>query len=151
MDCPIDALTMGETLEIIDKSISQRKGIRHVVINAAKIVNMRRDYKLRESISSCDIINPDGQSIVWASRVLGKSIPERISGIDLMQSVVKLAQKKNYKIFFLGASEDIVNRVVKKYSSIYSSSIIAGYRNGYFKEADEIDIVNEFTFITEVI
>ncbi|HMI79432.1 MAG TPA: WecB/TagA/CpsF family glycosyltransferase, partial [Ferruginibacter sp.] len=127
---PVDALTMQETLQLIDKSIIERKPIHHVVINAAKVVNAQKDPGLKESIVNCDIINADGQAIVWASRLFNTPLPERVAGIDLMEALVKLSAEKKYRIFFLGAKEEIVKAVVEFYSKLYNKDIIAGYRNG---------------------
>lgn len=139
---PVDSLTMGETIRLIDDAIEHDKRINHVVINAGKVVAMQTDKQLFSSVVGCDIINADGQSIVWAARFLGKHIPERVAGIDLMHKLVELAYKKSYKCFFLGAKEEIIKKVVDIYTEKYDSSIIAGYRNGYFSEEEEPDIAN---------
>lgn len=136
-DIPVDALTMEETLHLINSSIVEKRPIHHVVINAAKVVNAQKDMVLKESIVNCDIINADGQAIVWASRLFNTPLPERVAGIDLMESLVKLSAQKKYRIFFLGATEEIVNTVVNFYSNLYGKDIIAGYRNGYFKKEEE--------------
>lgn len=134
---PVDPLTMQETIELIDKAIIERRSIHHVVINAAKVVNAQNDEALKESIVSCDIINADGQAIVWAARFLNNRLPERVAGIDIMENLVKLAADKKYRIFFLGAKEEVVKEVVRRYSSMYGKEIIAGYRNGYFTNDEE--------------
>ncbi len=144
-DIPVDALTMEETIQLIDRSIVERKPIHHVVINAAKVVNAQKDERLKESIINCDIINADGQAIVWASRLFNTPLPERVAGIDLMESLVKLGAKKKYKIFFLGATEEIVNTVVNFYSNQYGKEIIAGYRNGYFKKDEEQAVAKQIS------
>jgi len=143
LNCPIDKLTMPETLSIIDKSIQDKVALHHVVVNAAKMVNMQKDKELYDSVVSSDIINPDGQAVVWASKILNQPLPQRVSGIDLMQNLVQLAYEKKYKVFFFGAKEEIVKSVVDRYISMYSSNIIAGYRNGYFSKDDEVDIAQQ--------
>jgi len=140
---PIDVLTMKETLSIITNAIDNKKPVHHVVVNAAKIVNAQKNKELRESITQCDIINADGQAVVWASKILKQPLPERVAGIDLMEELVKLSSKKKYTIYFLGAKEKVVKSVVDKYAETYGSQIIAGYRNGYFSKDDEIDIAIE--------
>lgn len=136
---------MDETLFVITNSIEKNKQIHHVVVNAAKIVALQKDFKLRESVNSCDLINADGQAVVWASRILGQPLKERVAGIDLMENLVELAHKKNYKVFFLGAKEQVVSKVVSIYSDKYSNDIIAGYRNGYFDENQEQDIAKQIS------
>ena len=140
---PIDSLTMKETIELIDDGIRKNERINHVVVNAGKVVSMQKDKELFESVVSCDIINADGQSIVWAARFLGQNLPERVAGADLMQHLVKLAYEKSYKCFFLGAREEVVRKVVEMYEQQYGSSIIAGYRNGYFSTDEESSVAKE--------
>jgi N-acetylglucosaminyldiphosphoundecaprenol N-acetyl-beta-D-mannosaminyltransferase len=87
LNIPIDAITMKQTLSKIEEAIVNGKQIHHSVVNAIKITKMQSDIKLRESVLSADLINADGQSIVWAAKLLGKKIPERVTGIDLMEIV----------------------------------------------------------------
>lgn len=134
---------MEQTVDIIDHAITERRTIHHVVINAAKLVNAQKDQELKRSITDCDIINADGQAIVWASRFLNVPLPERVAGIDLMDELVKLSSRKRYKVFLLGAKEDIVQKVAKTYRERYGNDIIAGYRNGYFKKEEELQVAKQ--------
>ncbi|HEX2920167.1 MAG TPA: WecB/TagA/CpsF family glycosyltransferase [Bacteroidales bacterium] len=137
MGIPVDSHTMEETIARIDEAIISGEHIHHVVINAGKVVSMMKDKELFNSVLSCDIINADGQSIVWAARFLGNRLPGRVAGVDLMQELIKLAALKGYKCFFFGAREEVVTMVVKRYTEEFGPQIIAGYRNGYFNEAEE--------------
>jgi N-acetylglucosaminyldiphosphoundecaprenol N-acetyl-beta-D-mannosaminyltransferase len=140
---PIDNLTMQETVDLVDDAIRNRKHLHHTVVNAGKIVAMHENPELRESVVNADIINADGQAVVWASRLLGQPLKERVAGIDLMERLVEMAFRKNYRIFFFGAKEEIVKKVVDNYSQKYSPGIIAGYRNGYFKKEEERAIAKQ--------
>lgn len=143
LNTTIHNLSMQETLQIIDNTISQGKQLHHVVVNAGKIVAMQKDLQLRQSVNESNLINADGQAVVWASKVLGKPLKERVAGIDLMANLVQLAHDKNYKIFFFGAKEEVVKKVVDTYRKQYSPNIIAGYRNGYFRKEEERSIAKE--------
>lgn len=143
MNSPVDVLTMKETLHLIDDSIRDKKPIQHIVVNAAKLVHMQTDTELYQSVVASDIINADGMAVVWASELLGNPLPERVSGVDLMQELVLLAAEKKYKIFFFGGKEEVVSEVVRKYTSIFGEEIIAGYRNGYFNKEQEVDIADQ--------
>lgn len=140
---PVDAFSMDDTIQRIDEAIETKKRINHVVINAGKVVSMQKDINLYNSVVSCDIINADGQSIVWAARFLGKYLPGRVAGIDLMQELVHLSALRKYKCFFLGAREEVLRKVVSIYSDKYGSSIIGGYRNGYFTETEEQEVAKQ--------
>jgi len=135
---PVDAITIKETVARIDKAVSNNENLNHVVINAGKVVMMEKDRALYNSVIKCDIINADGQSIVWAAGFLGKKIPERVAGVDLMQELVRLAFEKRYRCYFFGAKEEVVKKVVEVYTEKYGPEIIAGYRNGYFKKEEEL-------------
>jgi N-acetylglucosaminyldiphosphoundecaprenol N-acetyl-beta-D-mannosaminyltransferase len=142
---PVDVITMEDTLEKVEDAVVNNKCIHHSVINAGKVVLMQKDQVLTQSVISADLINADGQSIVWAARFLGLRIPERVAGIDLMENLISLSYKNNYKCFFLGASKEVIEALVLKYSKQYSKNIIAGYRNGYFNSDEDKDIVEEIT------
>lgn len=142
-DIKVHNLSVVETLEFISKTVKENKQIHHTVINASKVVGMQVDEALKESVLAADLINADGQSIVWASKILNRPLKERVAGIDLMESLVELAYKENYKIYFLGAKEEVVTKVASLYSSKYSPSIIAGFHHGYFDEKYESSIADD--------
>ena len=145
LNIPIDAITMQETLERVEKVIVANKQIHHTVVNASKIVLMQTDKELAKSIIDADIINADGQAIVWAANLLGKKLPERVAGIDLMEELVKRSFEKGYKCFFFGAKEEVVTKLVAIYKKQYSNDIIVGYRNGYYDTSQEENIANKIT------
>ncbi|MEX2592079.1 MAG: WecB/TagA/CpsF family glycosyltransferase [Anditalea sp.] len=140
---PVDVLTMHQTLDIIHKAIAGKKPVHHVVVNAAKMVNAQNDKELRDSIINCDIVNADGQSIVWASHFLNKPLPERVAGIDLMENLIGSAGRKGYKMYFFGAREEVIRKIVDKYTCLYGPEIIAGYRNGYYNKEEEAIIAQQ--------
>ncbi len=139
----IDNLSMQDTLQKITRTITKKQQLHHVVVNAGKIVAMQKDPELRESVNASDLINADGQAVVWASKFLGKPLKERVSGIDLMQNLVAKAPENKHKIFFFGAKEEIVKKVVDIYTEKYSLEIVAGYRNGYFDKKEETLIAKQ--------
>jgi len=143
LNISIDAITMQETLQKVENTILLKKQIHHTVVNAGKVVLMQTDKELEESVIEADLINADGQAIVWAANLLGNKLPERVSGIDLMEELVKRSFKKGYKCFFFGATEEVVTKLVNIYKMQYSEDIIAGFRNGYFEKEDEKKIARQ--------
>lgn len=143
MDIPVQALSMDESLGYIRSRIEAGIFTQHVVVNAGKIVAMQSDEELRRSVLEADMINADGMSVVWASRFLGKALPARVAGIDLMLELVKMSFEKGYKCYFLGAKQAVVEAVVAEFSGKYSPDIVAGYRNGYFSSEDEAQVAED--------
>lgn len=143
LNIPVAAITMQQTVEKIEEAIKRGQEIQHVVVNAGKIVAMQSDKELKQSVLDADLINADGQAVVWAAKFLGQPLPERVAGIDLMLNLVNMAHEKGLKCYFLGAKEVVVRKVVDAFSKQYSSDIIGGYRNGYFNEDDELEIATD--------
>src|SRR5467141_3570103 len=106
MGCLIDNLSMEETLQKIEGFIGSGGYHQHVVVNVDKLVKASKDPELRRIINECALINVDGMPVVWASRLLGKPLKERVAGVDLFESLVKRAAKKGWRVFFLGAREE---------------------------------------------
>lgn len=134
---PVDNLTMTETLDIIKNAIETKGHLHHSVVNAGKIVLMQNNPQLKQSVESADLINADGAGVVLASKLLGNPLVERVTGIDLMEKIVEMAYVNKYKIFFFGAKEEVIQKLVDKYLRKYNYDIIAGFRNGYFVKAQE--------------
>lgn len=139
----LDCLTMNETIEEVERIIESRIPTQHVVINAHKINLMAKNLELKEIVNDCPLINADGQSIVWAGRLLGYNVPERVTGIDLFSELVALAAEKNWRPFYFGATEEVVQEVVAKHQTEYPNLEIAGYRNGYFDESESLQIAEQ--------
>lgn len=133
----VDNLSMEETLARIDEFIASGEVHHHVVVNVDKIVKAHRDPQIRAIINACDLVNVDGQPVLWAARLLGKPLKERVAGIDLMQRLIEHAAAKGYRLYFLGAREEVVSKLVKKVGKENPGAEIAGWRNGYWNDAEE--------------
>lgn len=141
MNTYVNALTLDETIKEVEKIIGRGVPTQHVVVNASKVNLMEADNELAKIVNDCPLINADGASIVWAAKKLGVPLTERVTGIDLFQELVKLSAEKGYKIYLFGAKEEVVVKVKAIFEERYSGIRIVGYRNGYFTEADEPQIV----------
>ena len=143
LGCPVDILTMAETLELVRDSIRKRKRLQHVALNVAKLVNMRRNPLLTSDIVSSDLIGIDGVGILWAARLLGLPAEERVAGIDLFDQSLALCEQQGFKPYFLGATQQIVQEAASRALQRYPKITFAGVRDGYFRPEKELDIVNE--------
>ena len=137
----VNAMSMDETVDAVEEMIERRVPVQHVVINAWKVNLMRKDENLRKIVNECPLINADGASIVLAAKMLKIPLKERVAGFDLFVRLVQEASDKNYKIYLFGAREEVVKKVKAIFERKYPTLQIVGYRNGYFTEADEPEIV----------
>jgi len=139
---PMDSATMLESVELIKKRILAKKFTQHVVVNVAKIVNMRKDKTLAESVTQCDIINIDGMGVVWGARFLGCKVPERVAGVDLFYCLNAMAEREKLTVFYLGAKQEVVEETAIRMTQKHPDLKIAGTHHGYFWD-DEEEVVNK--------
>ena len=143
LGCPIDRLGMTDTLARIEQAIADGQYTQHMAINAAKLVAMHDDPKLFEIIDNCGLVNADGQSVVWASRLVGDPLPERVAGIDLMTALVELAQRRGYRVYILGARAEVLEQAVEQLRERFPRLQIAGARDGYFGDHEAPQVCDE--------
>ena len=129
---PISAATMEQALDRVEAAIYRRERLQIGVVNAAKIVNMRRDPLLRADVLSSDVIYADGMAVVWASRLLGRALPERVAGIDLMKHILARGAARGFRVFCLGATDEVLDKAVARMQADYPGVLIVGRQNGYF-------------------
>lgn len=133
----IFAIRMESVLDVVNEHIANRERLLIGVVNVAKIVNMRKDPELRQSLEEADLVLADGAPVVWLSRMLRQPLPERVAGIDLMFKLLKEANDKHHNVYFLGARPEVLRKVVNTVRTDYPGIRIAGFRDGYFDENQE--------------
>ncbi|HEV5658957.1 TPA: WecB/TagA/CpsF family glycosyltransferase [Streptococcus pneumoniae] len=133
----IDPLTMKETVDAVEQYVLKNHPLHLMGVNADKINQCYEDEKIKKIVNESGIINADGASVVLASKFLGSPVPERVAGIDLMQNLLELSNKKGYSVYFFGAKEEILQDMLKVFKQRYPNLNVVGYRNGYFSPEDE--------------
>lgn len=137
LECPLDVATAKETVDVIASKIAAKQFTQHVVVNVAKLVNMRKDPELDASVRECDIINIDGMGVVLGARLLGHDVPERVAGVDLFHELLAMSAQKGYSVFLLGAKDEVVSETARRVQQQYSDLKLAGYHHGYFWDDEE--------------
>ncbi|PMM49346.1 WecB/TagA/CpsF family glycosyltransferase [Vibrio splendidus] len=129
---PMDLANMSDSVEAIKARILSNEFTQHVVVNVAKIVHMQKDEMLAQSVTECDIINIDGMGVVLGARMLGHQVPERVAGVDLFHNLNAMAEAEAFPVFFLGATEEVVQRTAEVMQGNHPNLNIAGHHHGYF-------------------
>jgi N-acetylglucosaminyldiphosphoundecaprenol N-acetyl-beta-D-mannosaminyltransferase len=134
---------MAEAVVVIDGFIRSGTPHRITVVNAARIVGCRQNPLLRQITATADLVLNDGMSLMYASRLLGRPLPELLAGPWMMDRLVRHAAERGYSIYFLGAKQEIVIRAVQNFLKINPTLKVAGYHDGYFSSQEEPKIVRE--------
>ena len=143
LNTTIDVLTVEETINLVEKYVITKTPLHLMGVNADKINEVNSNELMKKIVNSCGIINADGASVVLASKYLKKKLPERVAGIDLMQSLVALSEEKNYSIYLLGAKQEVVEKTKDVLMDRHNNLNIKGIHNGYFKEENWGEISTE--------
>ena len=132
----LDGLTLADVVQRCDAAVRQRERLLIGVVNAAKVVNLRRDPLLRESLLEADVLLADGQSVVWASRLLRRRLPERVTGIDLFEELLMLGDREGRAVYLLGARPEVLRELVTRIEARFPGLRVVGSRDGYFTDAE---------------
>ncbi|TDD82379.1 glycosyltransferase [Actinomadura rubrisoli] len=139
----LDPLTIDETVARCVKAVEERSPMTIGVLNAAKIVRLRKDPRLSRAVLGCDLVLADGQSVVWAARLLRRPLPERVAGIDLMLALLPEAERRGDRVYFLGAKQDVLDRTVAEVLRRFPRLEVAGSRDGYFSADEAAAVADE--------
>jgi N-acetylglucosaminyldiphosphoundecaprenol N-acetyl-beta-D-mannosaminyltransferase len=139
---PIHLLTMSETESRIVAAMRDGRPTQHVALNVAKFVNLRRDAELQSDVFGADLVSVDGMGILLGARLLGIGVPERVTGVDLMEALLARCAQEGFRPYLLGARPEVLDRALKELSRRHPSLRVAGSRHGYFSDAEETAVVD---------
>jgi exopolysaccharide biosynthesis WecB/TagA/CpsF family protein len=140
---PVDNLDMAETLDVVAGFIASRRPHQHVVVNVDKVVKAHRDPSIARILGRCALVNADGMPVVWASRLLGTPLKERVTGIDLFEALMARSAHEGWRVFLLGARAEVVSRVRSIYEARYPGLVVAGHRDGYWRPEEEREVAEQ--------
>lgn len=143
LGCEVDRLDFDATIARCEEVIDSRGFAQHMAINAAKLVTYQADERMRDVVSGCEIVSADGQAVVWASRVLGDPLPERVAGIDLMEALFARAEEKGYRVYVLGATSAVLEQAMERARERWPRLVLAGFRDGYFAPEEDGQVAQE--------
>ncbi len=136
---PFDNVTKAEAVSLIERMIASRRPHYLVTPNVDFLVQARRDVELRRILFEAHLVLCDGTPLVWASRLLGNPLPERVAGADVVPLLIQVAAQKGYRLFLLGATPDSAQRAVTRLQSKYPTLVIAGHYSPPFNHLLEMD------------
>lgn len=138
---PIAVLNRKEIVDVILEFSKEDYKRTAYYINAHCVNISCVDKEYQGILNKADLVYAGGQGVVWAARFLGCSLPQRVNIIDFFDLLVKRMIEKGISIYLLGATEDVVKKAARELKN--KGLKIAGFRNGFFDEAGEKDLIQE--------
>lgn len=126
-----DALTFDETVEAIFDALRSRVRGWVCTVNVATLMAMRRNRALQSFVDRALLVVADGQPIVWSARLFGGRLPERVTGIDLIEALCRRAAAQGRRVYLLGSTAPLVARAVTRLRERHPGLMIDG-SHGHF-------------------
>jgi len=121
---PIDVVTFAGALERIEQLVGEKKGGYVVTPNLDHVVLADDNVAFREAYTHAALSVVDGQPLVWASRILGEQLPEKISGADLILPLMEMAAKKQWRVYFMGAGPGVAEKAAEEVHRRYGTTVV---------------------------
>ncbi|MBN2434898.1 MAG: WecB/TagA/CpsF family glycosyltransferase [Spirochaetes bacterium] len=145
-DIYIDNLTMQETLLRIEGMIKKKLPSLVITPNVQHINILKSDEEFRKLYSDAALILPDSTPLLWAAKILGRPLKEKVSGSDLFPEFCKFSAKKGYRIFLMGSKPGVAKKASIILSRKYPGLKIIGTYSPPFgfehNEKENLKIVN---------
>lgn len=136
---PFDNVTTAETAKVVERMISSGHAHYIATANVDFLVQARQDVELRRILFDADLVVCDGMPLVWASRLLGNPLKERVAGSDLVPLLIRIAEEKGYRVFFLGGKDEVIEKAVERVREDHPKLQIAGFYSPPFAPLLEMD------------
>lgn len=137
----IDDVTMAETLALIEGYIADGTPHQITTVNPEFVVEAQRNAAFRVVLEGCDLALPDGVGLLWASRLLGRPLRERVAGSDLVPELARLGAQRGYRLYLLGAAPGVAERAAEVLVRDCPGLQIAGTYAGSPQPCEEDEIV----------
>ena len=134
LNVTVCASAKKDILRAIKKRIKKGKQTVIFTPNPQILLKAQKSISYQKILNASTLNLPDGIGIVIASKMLGGKIKKRIGGIDFAENIICLAEKKEYKIFLLGAKPKIAKKAKRALQKKHPALLICGTHHGYFKK-----------------
>lgn len=136
---PFDNVTSADSLRIIGEMIASGESHYAATANVDFVVQAQGDIELRRILADADLVLCDGMPLVWASRLMGNPLPERVTGSDLVPQLLAEAERKGWRVFFLGGKEESLALAAKNVRARHPRLQLVGAYSPPFKPLLEMD------------
>lgn len=137
----VDAFTYANVLDIMASWIEQGGPHQIATVNPEFVMAAQHDAQFRQTLNNADLCVADGAGLLWAARVLGRSLPERVTGSDLVPLVAQEAAARGWRVYLLGAAPGVADATAVILAHRYPGLRIAGSFSGSPSAADAPAIV----------
>jgi N-acetylglucosaminyldiphosphoundecaprenol N-acetyl-beta-D-mannosaminyltransferase len=123
--------TMGELIDLIDRSVAASSRLDVTFVNPNYLMAARRDRSLLGLLNAFDVMLADGWGVVWASRILGDPLPERLANDDIEGPLFRLTDRRRLRVFLFGSAPGVAEAAATRLSASFPGISIVGTQHGW--------------------
>jgi N-acetylglucosaminyldiphosphoundecaprenol N-acetyl-beta-D-mannosaminyltransferase len=143
LECPLDVVDFEEAASwCLSASMSKENPSQLVTVNAQSLLMMHDDPAMGGAIREAAMVVADGASMALAARILRLPWKGRVTGVDLMARLMREGASRGLKVYFLGATDQVLERLLAVTRERYPGLIVAGYQNGYFDRENDAEVID---------
>ena len=122
----VNNVTLDEAVEFLLQKIREQTPAYVVEVNVDVVVKMETDLVLRQITDNADLTLVDGQPLIWISKLYGRPLKMKVSGSDLVPTLLQAAAKEGRSVFVLGGKEDAARKAAENIKARYPGLVMAG-------------------------
>jgi N-acetylglucosaminyldiphosphoundecaprenol N-acetyl-beta-D-mannosaminyltransferase len=123
---PVDRVSLAEALDRIEALVAAGRGGAVFTPNVDHVVLASREPALARAYAGVDLSLADGMPVVWAARLLGAPVPERVSGSDLAFPLLERAAQRGWRTYLLGGAPGVAEEAARRLRARLPSLVVAG-------------------------
>lgn len=140
---PIDIVSLEGAFDRFKYLLERNRFSMIFTPNTEIIMVAKKDRELKEVLIASDMNIPDGIGLVIASKLHKLGLIERVTGVDMMDRILKFCNYTKKSIYILGGKPGVAEAAANNINRHYPNIEIKGFHHGYFKDKDEIKVVDK--------
>lgn len=128
----VDSLLLDELIRHIERFVASGSHSRVMYANAHVLNTAHRDAELRRILNQAHVVYCDGAGVKLGARILGRYLPERMTGADWIHHLCRACVRMGFRLYFLGGQPGVADQAAQALRVRYSGLRIAGTHHGHY-------------------
>ena len=138
-------VTMDEAVNRMEEFIEEKSPHMVLTTGAELVARAHNDMNLKKVYSAADLLTIDSYVVYFACRLLRKPIKEPVSAANLMFRFLEKTENKGYRLFFLGAKDEVLKKAIDNLKDKHPDLNIVGHHHGYFDFNNDTEVIKKIS------
>lgn len=140
---PVCKWAMQDVVSYLTEVVLSGQYHQVITANPIMLTEAQNNPEFETVMKNAELIIPDGTGLVWAAKMGGEPVEERVPGIELLHELMKQGEKHRWRVFLLGSAPEVVQEAANRLAMDYPLTHIVGVRDGYFTAEQDPEVIAE--------